>query len=237
MYSLFSASKASNLGFFLGEGADQARSRKVLLRPGGDIGEHGLNALEAFVDAPAEVLHHDADHRQRQEGPERQLGAEVDHEEQRADGENDGVGRIHDRRAEQHAHGVQVIGGAGHDVAGAGSLVVAVGKRFQMAKQIVAQIELDIARDADHDPAGKELENAFADRYGHQHEGVGGKLIAGDSRVQIVDGPADHQGKENPDAVVEQNRERSRDQSAPVFLQVWEQRTQMVQHARRSLSN
>ena len=92
------------------------------------------------------------------------LGLMRQHEDQRAGGEHHGVGRVHDRRAEQHADGVQVVGGARHDVAGAGALVEAVGKRFQVAEQIVAQVELDVARDADQDPAGQELKDALGCR-------------------------------------------------------------------------
>ena len=55
------------------------------------------------------------------------LGLIVQHEDQRADGEDHGVGRVHDAGPEQHANGVQVVGGARHDVAGARALVEAVG--------------------------------------------------------------------------------------------------------------
>ena len=54
MYSWFAVSKEANLGFFLHIGTDQAGTGKVFLGPGGDIGEHGLDALEALVDAAAE---------------------------------------------------------------------------------------------------------------------------------------------------------------------------------------
>ena len=51
--------EGGDLGFFLGEGADEAGAGEVLLRLGGDVGEHGLDALEAAVDAGAEVLDED----------------------------------------------------------------------------------------------------------------------------------------------------------------------------------
>ena len=66
----------------------------------------------------------------------------------------------------EHADGVEVVGGAGHDVAGAGALVEAVGQTFEMGEQIVAEVELDLARDADHDPAREVLEDAFGERDG-----------------------------------------------------------------------
>ena len=62
---------------------------------------------------------------------------------------------------DQHAHGIQVVGHAGHDVAGAGALVVAVGEPLQMGEQVVAQVEFDLARNADEDPAGQILEDGL----------------------------------------------------------------------------
>ena len=46
---------------------------------------------------------YDAHRGQRQKGEQRQPRADRDHERQRACGVDDGVGRIHDRRTQQHA--------------------------------------------------------------------------------------------------------------------------------------
>ena len=51
--------KCGDLGFFLSKGADQAGTGEVLLRLRGDVGKHGLDALEAGVDAGPKVLHQD----------------------------------------------------------------------------------------------------------------------------------------------------------------------------------
>ena len=157
-----------DLGLFLHIRADQARAGKILLRTGGDVGEHRLNAFEALVNAASEGLDDDADRGQRQERVKRQPRADGDHEGQRARGVDESVRRIHDRRAEQHANGVQVVGRARHNVAGAVTLVVGVAQVFQTREKIVAQVELDVARDADHDPAGKELEDSLGDGDGEQ---------------------------------------------------------------------
>ena len=113
-----------------------------------------MNLFKALVDLPPEILNYDAGDRQRQESVEGQLGADLHHVDERPCGEHQRVGGIHDRRAEQHTDRIQVIGGARHDVAGAGSLVVGIGKLFQVLEKIVAQIEFDVARDANHNPAG-----------------------------------------------------------------------------------
>ena len=65
---------------------------------------------------------------------------------------------------EHHADGIQVVGGARHDVAGAHAAVEIRGERDQVAEQVVAQIVLDVARDADEDHAHPVLEEAFHQR-------------------------------------------------------------------------
>ena len=72
-------------------------------------------------------------------------GTDAIHEGQRGRGEDDGVGAVHDRRAEELANGVEVVGGSRHDVAGAGGVVEAGGLAFEVAEEIVAEVELDLA--------------------------------------------------------------------------------------------
>ena len=103
----------ADLGFFAGEGADQPRAGVVFLGLRGDVGEAGLDALEAVMNSAAEVLHQDAGQRHGRQGHQGEPGADAQQEKQRADGEEDGVGAVHQSRAEQHAHGIQVVGHAG----------------------------------------------------------------------------------------------------------------------------
>ena len=64
------------------------------------------------------------------------------------------VGGVHDGRAEELADGVEVIGGARHDVAGAVGVVEAGRLAFEVGEEVVAEVELDLARGADDDLAG-----------------------------------------------------------------------------------
>ena len=121
---------------------------------------------------------------------ERELGADGEHEAERAGGEDEGVGRIHDGRAEQHADGIQVVGGARHDVARAVALVVGVGEALQVREEIVAQVEFDVAGDADDHPARQKLEDSLDQSDGDDQQGIGEKFLAGHSGVKIVDGAA-----------------------------------------------
>ena len=161
----------ADLGFLAGKGANQARAGVVFLGLRGDIGEAGLDALEAVVNPAAEVLHQDAGQwhgRQRHQG---EPGTDAQQEKQRDHGEEDGIGAVHEGRAEQHAHGIQVVGHAGHDVAGAIALIEARVLLLQFAEEIVAQVELDFARDADENPALGVEEDALDERDGDQQAG------------------------------------------------------------------
>ena len=52
-----------------------------------------------------------------------------------------------------------------------------------MFEQIVAQVEFDFARDANHNPAGQELEDAFHSGDGQQQHGVGEEFLARHAEV------------------------------------------------------
>ena len=155
------------------------------------------------MNAAAEILDDDAGDGQRQKGVEGELGADGEHEGHGADGEDDGVGRVHDGGTEQHPDRVEVVGGAGHNVARAVALIVGVGEAFEVREQVVAQIELDVAGDTDDHPARQKLEDSLGQRDGDDEQGVGEKFLAGYAGVKIVDGAAEDLRKEYPDSVIE----------------------------------
>ena len=74
-----------DLRLFAGKGADQPYAGIVLLRLRGDVGEAGLDALEAVVNLCAEILHQDAGQRHGRQRHQRQIGADAQQEEQRED--------------------------------------------------------------------------------------------------------------------------------------------------------
>ena len=172
-----------DLGLFLGEGANEAGGGEVLLGLRGDVGEHGLDALEALVDLAAHDLHENAGERQRDEGGEGEHGADAQQEVEREDGEEDGVRAVHDAGTEEHADGVEVVGHARHDVAGAALLVVLGGLLLKLQEEVVAEVEFDVAGDADEDPAREEEEDAFGDGDGDEQAGVEEDLLAGHAMV------------------------------------------------------
>ena len=72
-------------------------------------------------------------------------GHQADPVRQRRHAEDQGVGRVHDGRAQQHAHRVQVVSELRHQIAGAGLGVIPGRKAHQVAKQVVAQVVFDVA--------------------------------------------------------------------------------------------
>src|SRR5579872_2105687 len=96
-----------------------------------------------------------------------------------------------------------------------------MGERLEMFEQIVAQIELNIARYADHHPARQELEDSFDENNRQQKSSVGDKLLMGYARIERVNRPPNDLREQDPDTVVQEHRECAPEVSPAVFLQIW----------------
>jgi len=212
--------EGGDLGFFLGEGADEAGAGEVLLCLGGDVGEHGLDALEAAVDAIAEVLDEDRGGRHGNEGEEGELGADAVHEGQRGGHEDDGVGAVHDGGAEELADGVEVVGGAGHDVAGAVGVKEDGRLALEVAEEVVAEIEFDLAGGTDDDLAGDVEEDGGEGGDEQDAEAVVEDFLLGDAVLHVVDGVTDDGGEEDFDDVVKNGRNPTPGERFPISPEV-----------------
>ena len=211
--------------FFLYIGPNHTRAREIFLSSGRDVGKHGLNTLETLVNPAPKVLNDDAGNGQRQEGKECQLGADPEHVEQRKCREDDGVGRIHDRRTQEVTNRAEIIRRLGHDVARAIALVEAIRKPLQMREQIVAQIELDVTGNANHDPASQELKDALGNEDGDNQRSVKEEFVAGDAGVnKVVGRAAENEWIANRDAVSQQDAKPAQYKTAPVALQIGDER-------------
>src|SRR5258708_4350112 len=97
-----------------------------------------------------------------------------------------------------------------------------------MPEEIVAQVKLDLTRKADQNPAGQKLEDALDRRDAHQFQGVGQQLFASYPALQAVHGVAQHQRKENPHAVVNENADCAYEIAAAVLPQARKKWTQAL---------
>ena len=186
----------ADLGVFAGKGADEAGAGVVFLGLGGDGGEAGLDAFEAVVNPVAEVLDQDAGERHGRESHEGEPGAEVEQEIQGEYGEEDRVGAVHESRTEQHAHGIEVVGHAGHNVAGAVTLIEAGVLLLEMAEEVVADVEFNLPRNADENPALGVEEDAFGERNNDQQACEDENRFAGGLLfLHFVDGHSQDSGK------------------------------------------
>ena len=145
-------------------------------------------------------------------------------------GEEDGIGAVHEGRAEQLAHGIEVVGQPGHDVAGAIALVEAGVLPFEVAEEVVAQVELDLARDADENPALGVEKDAFDQRDGDQQAGEDEDLAAGGPVLHLVDGASDDLGKLHGDSVGANAGEGAPQVSPAVAAHVTEERAEVAEH-------
>ena len=105
------------------------------------------------------------------------------------------------RRAQQVAHRLQVVGHARHDVAGAVVLIEARVLLFQVNEEVVAQVELDLARDANQNPSLRVEKNALHQRDQNQQPSEDQNPVAGDSVAESIDGLFKHLGKKHPHRV------------------------------------
>src|ERR1700748_641402 len=155
------------------------------------------------MDAVAEVLNEHRGDGQRNKGEEGEAGADAIHEGQRGGGEDDGVGAVHDRGGEGAADGVEVVGGARHDVASAVGVIEAGSLAFEVAEEVVAEIELDLARGPDDDLPGDVEEYGGQGCDNKQAKGVMDDFGFCDAVLHVIDGVADDDGNEDLDGVVE----------------------------------
>jgi len=79
---------------------------------------------------------------------------------------------VHDAGAEDHAYVVEVVGGAGHQFASAIADVKLRLHEQQAAEQVGAEVEFNVAGDADENPARGEGQRAFEQDADNQDETV-----------------------------------------------------------------
>ncbi len=127
---------------------------------------------------------------------------------------------MHDRRADQHPHGREVVGGAGHQVAGALLLVVAERERLEMPVEVVAHVVFDPARRADDDPALGVEEQALHRCRGHVGKSVADEGRARGSRRQPVHRPPDDGRLDQREDGRAHDAEPSRQEGPPVTGEV-----------------
>ena len=123
---------------FLHISANHADAGEMFLDAARDVAEHGLNRFKTVVDLASKEDDGEAHEGRGCQRNQRQLPVDRHHHDQRQNQRQAGFEQVHQARAEHHAHGIQVVRGARHDVAGAEFGVEIRGKRHQFGEQIVA---------------------------------------------------------------------------------------------------
>jgi hypothetical protein len=190
------APEALELRGLLAVRPDDAHARERFLDDRADVRELCLDRLEAAVDGTAEPLDRNGHERERHERDERQPRIDRQHHRDGDDEREDRRGRVHHRGADHHAHGVEIVRGARHQVSRAVGLVERERKALEAAEEVVAQVVFDLARDADDDSAHQVAEDAANDGETEQEQGVVRQLAAGHPRGKIIDGVLQHPRRE-----------------------------------------
>ena len=142
-----------------------------------------------------------------------------------------GIGAIHQGRPQQHAHCVQVVGHARHDVAGAIALIKTGVLLFKLAKQIVAQVEFDLARNSDENPALRIKKNAFGQRDSNQQASEEkNHLVVCKIFLQLVDRESQHPGKLDCGRIRGNAGKRAPKVSPAIAAHVPKERSQIAKH-------
>ena len=138
-----------------------ANARHTFLNARAQVREPRLRFLREIVNPLAEVSNAERDRGQRQQRQQRQLPVDFQHQHDGKHRDNDRIRRVHDPGPEQHPNVAEVVRNARHQIAGPVLLVKRHRKRFQMLKQIGAQLVLDLPGNADDQPPHCKPEGAL----------------------------------------------------------------------------
>ena len=159
-HALGALGEARGLGVLLREGLDDAHADDRLLGLRRDVGDALLDVAQHGMRAARVARGDDRDRRQQDERDQRELPARDD--EQRSGGDQRGaVLRDEDEPvAEEHAHGADVARRAREQLAGLVLVVEAERHPLQVRVERLAQVVLDVQREAARDQAPRDHEGA-----------------------------------------------------------------------------
>src|SRR5262249_23147409 len=97
-------------------------------------------------------------------------------------------------------------------------------KALQVCEEIIAQIEFDVARDADDDPASQKLKDPLGEKNSDDPESVVDELGASDRLGEVVNRGLDDARELSGDSIGQQDRQSAQHEAAAVTLQIGNQR-------------
>ena len=108
---------------------------------------------------------------------------------------------------------------------------------FEMGEEIVAKVELDLARGADDDLAGEVEKDGRDDSYCEQAQCVVLERGAGEVVLDVAGGVADEQRHQNLGEVVDDERKTAPDVALPVTTEVGKERAEAGEHKSELTAN
>ena len=137
-----------DLGALLRICAHDAHTGKVFLCARGDLRKEILNLLEPAVHLLAEDFYRERNQRHGHEQQQRQFPIDYEQKWHQYDHREQCLRRVHDRRADQLPYGGEIVGRAGHQIAGAVLLEKRQRLIDQVSIKVLAQIVFNMTRDA-----------------------------------------------------------------------------------------
>ncbi len=184
------------------------------------------------MDDLAEGHHDQRQAQKRQEREQCEPGADGQHRGCNQESPRASIHHIHERGSGHHAHRQEVVGRAGHDVAG-GIAVVELGRHaLQMAVQGVPQVRLDPAAAAVEELAHAVARHSAQQRHAHQEGGGDLHLAERSAGPQRVDAVLQEPGAERGEEVRDDDEDEAERVGTAVRFEVGQQCPQFV-HMRR----
>ena len=186
-YSSFVRPKACDFQVFLDESLHHPNTRKILLGVGRNVAKLILHEAVASLESAAHDRHGDRHERQNGECHQRELPVDNEHQDRHDDEHNDRADQADHAHADKLANCVEIVGQAGHEIAGVHLAIESLVERLQVAEGRISEVVFEKPGNAIHRAALHEREDRLPDCGTKKQEHVAREVATGHVLLQVVD--------------------------------------------------
>src|ERR1700727_1968997 len=104
-----------------------------------------------------------------------------------------------------------------------------IGKRFQMAKDVIAQVIFNFSRDANHKPAREKLKNTLSQCQYYQQSGIHQDLLVrAVAGIQIIYGAFNELWCQHAQAAIKQHSDCAPEQRNAILVEIRPERLEIL---------